>query len=161
MFRDVAVKMGVPEHKILLEERATNTGQNIRYSYRVLDVNEIRPEVITLVQTPFMERRAIATFRKQWPGDLNKVTVYVHSPEVSFSDFPRSDVCTLGEMIALMLGCLQRIREYPKKGFMEKHAIPSNVWASYKELVATGKYSAHLLYTGDRGKENEADTEDG
>ncbi|XP_034151987.1 uncharacterized protein SCO4629-like [Esox lucius] len=41
VFLDVALKMGVPRENILLETEATNTGENIRFSYRLLKENNI------------------------------------------------------------------------------------------------------------------------
>ena len=35
LFKDIAVKMGVPEDRIMVENQATNTGENVRFSYRV------------------------------------------------------------------------------------------------------------------------------
>lgn len=41
VFLDVALRMGVPRGRILLETEATNTGENIRFSHRVLRDNHI------------------------------------------------------------------------------------------------------------------------
>lgn len=41
VFLDVALRMGVPRGSILLETEATNTGENIRFSHRVLKERNI------------------------------------------------------------------------------------------------------------------------
>lgn len=41
VFMDVALRMGVPRSSILLETEATNTGENIRFSHRVLKERNI------------------------------------------------------------------------------------------------------------------------
>lgn len=43
-----------------------------------------------------------------------------------------------------MVGDLQRIREYPKKGFQIEQTIPNTVWNAYEMLVAAD-YTKHLM----------------
>ena len=50
-----------------MENKATNTGENIANSRALLAANGITPASLIVVQKPFMERRSYATFMKQWP----------------------------------------------------------------------------------------------
>jgi hypothetical protein len=43
-----------------------------------------------------------------------------------------------------MVGDLQRIREYPARGFQVPQVIPEDVWAAYEALVAAG-FDRHLV----------------
>jgi hypothetical protein len=43
-----------------------------------------------------------------------------------------------------MVGDLQRIREYPARGFQIPQPIPDEVWEAYLELVRAG-YDRYLL----------------
>ena len=43
-----------------------------------------------------------------------------------------------------MAGDLQRIREYPAKGFQIHQDIPDNVWQAFERLVALG-FDGHLI----------------
>ncbi len=43
-----------------------------------------------------------------------------------------------------MVGDLQRIKEYPKKGFAVEQEIPDDVWGAYEQLVKVG-YTKHLI----------------
>lgn len=52
VFLDVALRMGVPRVNILLETEATNTGENIRFSYRLLKENNIPGETLLITDTP-------------------------------------------------------------------------------------------------------------
>ena len=61
MYADVAISRGVPRERILLETRATNTAENIRFARDLLSQREIRPRNIVLVVKPFMRRRVWAT----------------------------------------------------------------------------------------------------
>ena len=70
IFSDVAVKMGVPENRILIEEESTNTGENVEFCRRLLllaedtDARGVGRESFIVVQKPYMLRRTYATFHK-------------------------------------------------------------------------------------------------
>jgi hypothetical protein len=42
------------------------------------------------------------------------------------------------EVVSIMVGDLQRIRDYPARGFQIEQEIPAEVMAAYDELVAKG-----------------------
>ncbi|HEV7747665.1 MAG TPA: YdcF family protein [Pyrinomonadaceae bacterium] len=136
-FAHVAVSMGVPEEKILIENESTNTGENVLFTQRLLAANKINPEKFILVQKPYMERRSYATFRKLWP----EKEVLVTSPQVSFAeylaDYTISELSS-DDVVSIMVGDLQRIKLYPEKGFQIHQEIPEEVWAAYEELVGSG-----------------------
>ncbi len=67
-FAKVAKEMGVPAENILIESRSTNTGENVALAYQLLLQRQIEVKQFILVQKPYMERRTLATFEKQWPG---------------------------------------------------------------------------------------------
>ncbi|XP_050395391.1 uncharacterized protein SCO4629 [Patella vulgata] len=144
IFRDVAINRGVPDEKIILETRATNTGENIRYSYNKLHSLGINPTRIILVQTPYMERRSYATFKKQWVNSKS-VLVQVTSAKIGLTEFPNDDVGSINDVITVMIGCLQRIISYPKKGFQIYQDVPEEVEKAYQYLRDSGLYNNHLL----------------
>jgi uncharacterized SAM-binding protein YcdF (DUF218 family) len=133
LFAGIAVQKGVPEKNILIENRSANTGENIIFTRRLLQEKDLDPQSFILVQKPYMERRAYATFQKQWPGK----TVYVTSPQISFEDYPTHEA-SLEQVINMMVGDLQRIRIYAEKGFQIHQHIPEEVWNAYEQLVALG-----------------------
>jgi uncharacterized SAM-binding protein YcdF (DUF218 family) len=141
LFARIAAEMGVPREKILTENRSTNTGQNIALTYDLLRNHGISVRRMILVQKPYMERRAYATFMKQWPGD--PIEVMVTSPQISFEDYPNGDI-SVEEVIHIMLGDLQRIKLYPELGYQIYQEIPTGVWAAYEKLVQKG-YTNHLI----------------
>ena len=73
-FAKIALSMDVPEEKMLVENRSTNTGENVLFTRRLLAEKKIDPERFILVQKPYMERRSYATFRKLWPEKESLVT---------------------------------------------------------------------------------------
>ena len=144
-FARIAVGMGVPDEKIVIENRSTNTGENVQFTRDLLAARGLDPASFILVQKPYMERRTFATFNKVWPGKSVRVT----SPQMSMDDYLArysNESLTADDVISIMVGDLQRIREYPARGFQIPQEIPAEVWAAYEELVEAG-YDRHLLRT--------------
>ncbi len=138
-FAGIAREMGVPRDRILIENRSTNTGENIIFTRALLSARKIDPRRIIVVQKPYMERRAYATVKKNWP----EVDCIVTSPQIEFRDDP-TETITKEEVIDIMVGDLQRIKVYPDRGFQIHQVIPEAVWAAYEGLVAMG-YAGHLV----------------
>ncbi len=134
IFRDIAVAMKIPEYKIITESKSTNTGENVKLSYEVMKERNILPKKIILVQKPYMLRRTYATFMKQWPGDVNDITVCVTAPPIGLSEYACSDTGDLDDVINIMLGDLKRIELYPNKGFQIVQEIPDHIWNAYYQL---------------------------
>ena len=143
LFARKATLMGVPAESILVETRSTNTGENVRFTRRLLGERGIDPESFILVQKPYMERRAYATFKKYWPEKEAVVT----SPQFSFDEYLKNHsnpALPEDEIVSIMVGDLQRIRLYPEKGYQIPQHIPEDVWAAYEQLVGAG-YDRHLI----------------
>lgn len=138
-FAAIAIKMGVPASAILIENRSTNTGENISFTGELLRAKGLDPQSFLVVQKPYMERRSYATFKRHWPHKKLLVT----SPQISFTDYPTADI-PLERVIHIMVGDLQRIRLYPEKGFQIYQEIPGTIWQAYERLVALG-FDQHLV----------------
>ena len=111
-FARIAVSLGVPPDRILIENQSTNTGENVVFTRRLLAAKGIDMQTFILVQKPYMERRTYATFCKQWPGKDLLVT----SPKVSLDEYLShysNEALSADDVISIMVGDLQRIREYP------------------------------------------------
>lgn len=132
---DVAIKLGVPKDKILIESEAKNSGENVRFSKVLLAKHGIYPRKIIAIQKPYAERRAYATVRAQWP----EVEVVVTSPQLSYEEYMQemSPEDKSGS-IASIVGDVQRIKEYATKGFQIPQDIPDDVWSAYEKLVSLG-----------------------
>lgn len=63
--KGIAEAAGVPADAIVLEERATNTYENVTFTHEILSRNGWRS--IALVSSPYHMRRAILTWRKSAP----------------------------------------------------------------------------------------------
>ncbi|MFD9813917.1 YdcF family protein [Streptomyces sp. NPDC059080] len=132
-FREHAIELGVPAEAILLEPNATNTGENITFAREVLAASGIRPESVLLVCKPYMERRSFATARKLWPD----AEIRCASEPLEFSDYLQS----IGDeklVLDMLIGDLQRVIEYPKRGFSIEQGVPEDVSSAYESLIRDG-----------------------
>lgn len=139
MFAEVMRARGVPESALLLESRSTNTGENVRFTRELLAARSLLVQSVIAVQKPYMERRTYATIRKQWPD----VALRVSSPPLTFAAYCNSTL-PLRDIIEFMVGDLQRIIEYPRRGFMIAQEVPEAVQRAYDVLVAAG-FTGQLL----------------
>jgi len=142
-FASIAIGMGVPQEKVLIENRSTNTGENFRFTRKLLVEKGIDPKTFIVVQKPYMERRSSATFRKMWP----EKDVIVTSPQVAFVEYLDSyanQKLSVDDVISIMVGDLQRIKVYAERDFQIQQEIPSEVWSAFEELVRFG-YDRHLI----------------
>ena len=139
IFADVAVGLGVPRDRILVEARSTNTGENVVFSRRLLAEKGLDARKAIAVQKPYMERRTLATFRQRWP----ELEVIVTSPQIAFEDYPNGAIGK-DDVIHIMVGDLQRLIVYGRKGFSVPQDVPAEVLAAYERLVAAG-YTRRLL----------------
>ncbi|KAI1344177.1 DUF218 domain-containing protein [Xylariaceae sp. FL0016] len=140
VFADIARTMGVPEDRMLVEPRSTNTGENVRFTHSLLQAKGLHLESFILVQKPYMERRTYATFRKQWPDSRTQITVT--SPQFMWKDYPNHDN-PKDLVINIAVGDLIRIRDYPARGFQIPQDIPDHVWEASQRLIRAG-YCGHL-----------------
>lgn len=138
-FAAIAIEKGVPQEAILIENKSTNTGENITFTQKLLKEKGLDPQSFIVVQKPYMERRSYATFKKHWPGKKLLVT----SPQISFEEYPNEEI-PMERVINIMAGDLQRIKLYPGKGYQVYQEIPQDVWDAFEKLVALG-FDKHLM----------------
>ncbi|WP_306311611.1 YdcF family protein [Streptomyces hydrogenans] len=132
-YRERALGLGVPASAILIEPRARNTGENIRFSRSVLDDHGVPISSILLVSKPYEERRAYATARKLWPG----VDVVSASADMRLEEY----VDSIGDahlVLDMLVGAQQRLLLYPERGFTIVQEVPDDVLDAYKRLRQAG-----------------------
>jgi uncharacterized SAM-binding protein YcdF (DUF218 family) len=139
LFAQRAIWSGVPKEQIFVENKSTNTGQNIEFTRNLLDEKGVRVNQVIVVQKPYMERRAYATFRKVWP----EPEVIVTSPQIPFGEY-KSEEVSREETIHIMVGDTQRIKLYAGRGFQIPQEMPEEVWEAFEALVKRG-YVKYLI----------------
>jgi uncharacterized SAM-binding protein YcdF (DUF218 family) len=128
-----ARELGVPAEAILIENRSTNTGENIRFSRELLLEKGLGPKSILAVQKPYMERRVLAAMEVQWPG----VSLRVTSPRLSFSDYCMEEIPER-MVIEAMVGDFQRILDYPALGFASEQVVLPEAMRAFESLRQQG-----------------------
>lgn len=129
------------ENELVLEENATNTGENIRLSADIVQRDSLLAQSIVVFTKPYMMRRSLRTFERQWPFPYT--TINVASWPCTFDDYVDEDQ-PADTVINIMVGDLQRIIEYPTRGFMTPSEVPVQVSQALKVLTDAG-YTKHIL----------------
>lgn len=142
-FKGVLKTKGISPNSILIEDKSTNTGENIVNTKKLLKSRGVKVNKIIIVTKPYKERRDYATALKQWRGVQFQITSPRLTYDEYFDTYPRFGL-TRQEAIALMVGDLQRIKEYPKLGFQIPQDMPDGVWEAFQALVKLG-YTKHLI----------------
>ncbi|MCS7026772.1 MAG: YdcF family protein [Bryobacteraceae bacterium] len=138
-FAEVAQACGVPPEAILIEPKATNTAENIRFARAMLEAVARPPRRVLLVMKPFMQRRVFATHAVEWP----EMPATVASPKLTFEEYCVGEF-TPERVTHIMLGDLQRLWVYARKGYSAPQRIPKHVREAFEQLVAQG-FTRHLL----------------
>lgn len=136
-FARVAMECGVPEADILLEDRSTNTKENIVFTRQLLEDLKIPHDHILGVHQPFMERRIAAAMGVYWP----ELHFTVTSPQVSIPEYlnrARQQGISENASISVIVGDFQRMELYAQKGFQLPQYIPPQAWESFHQLVDMG-----------------------
>ena len=143
-FAAIAMGEGVPEERIILENKSTNSGENLLFTPKILAERGIRAEKIIAVHKPYMEKRLWAAMQVYWPG----VHALYTSPQVTLEEHiahAEAAGMTRKGVIDTIVGDLQRMELYPQKGYQVPVEIPDEVRAAFEVLVKAG-------YTGQLAK---------
>lgn len=133
VFADHAHDLGVARSDILVEDKASNTGENLQFTHQLLSQSGLDFQSFILVQKPYMERRTYASFVKQWPANYQHVCVT--SPKSAFCDYFSEEI-DLTTTVSAMLGDFERIKQYPALGFQIEQPVPASVETSYRAIKA-------------------------
>lgn len=136
-FAKVAMAEGVPEEDIILEDRSTNTKENILFTREKLEAFGLPHERILGVHQPFMERRIAAAMGVYWP----EVSFAVTSPQVTIPAYlqaAQAQGVTEEAAVCVIVGDFQRMDLYAKLGYQLPQQIPEEAWQAFHHLVAMG-----------------------
>jgi DUF218 domain-containing protein len=139
MYAEAAERKGVPRDRILLETHATNTAENIRLTRKLLEAHGIHPSNLVLAVKPFMQRRTWATMAVEWP----EMPATLASPEMTLDEYFTEEL-TSEKIVNIMLGDLQRIWVYGRRGWSAPQRIPDDVLAAFSYLKNAG-FDKHLI----------------
>ena len=141
-FAAIAIAEGVPEERIILENKSTNSAENLLFTPRVLAEAGVKAGRIIAVHKPYMERRLWAAMQVYWP---ETEAVYT-SPQVYVEEHiahAEKIGMTRKGVIETIVGDVQRMELYAEKGYQRAVEIPDEVRAAFNALVAQG-YTGQL-----------------
>jgi len=139
MYAEAAERRGVPRASILVETQATNTAENIRFVRELLARRAIRHRSVVIAVKPFMQRRVWATLAVEWP----EVTATLASPKLTLDEYFTREL-TPEKIVNILMGDLQRLWVYARKGWSAPQRIPAEVKAAYSRLADLG-FTRHLI----------------
>ena len=143
-FAAIAIAEGVPEDRIILENKSTNSAENLLFTPKVLAEAGVKAERIIAVHKPYMEKRLWAAMQVYWPAVQ---AVYI-SPQVSVEEHiahAEKIGMTRKGVIETIVGDVQRMELYAEKGYQLAVEIPAEVRNAFDALVKEG-------YTGQLAK---------
>ena len=136
-FAKVAMECGVPEADVILEDKSTNTKENIEFTREKLQSLSLPYDKLLGVHQPFMERRIKAAFGVYWP----EAELIVTSPQVTIEAYLRDaerQGITHNAAVSVIVGDFQRMDLYAKLGYQLPQEIPEDAWEAFRALVAMG-----------------------
>ncbi|MBH0780351.1 YdcF family protein [Nocardia bovistercoris] len=140
-YREHALDRGVPDSAILVEPKATNTGDNIDFTRTLLKDYGLLDGIhsVMLISRPYQQRRSYAICRKRWP----EVEVLCSSLPLPLNEYI-AGIGDVDRVINMLVGDTQRIWVYPEKGWAISQDVPYDVQHAYRQLVEAG-YTSRLL----------------
>ena len=142
-FAAIAISDGVPVNRIILERESTNSAENLRFTPKVLAEAGVKAEKIIAVHKPYMEKRLWAAMQVYWPD----VCAVYTSPQVSIEEHiahAEKVGMTRKRVIETIVGDVQRMELYARKGYQVPVEMPAVVRAAFDALVAQG-YTGQLV----------------
>ena len=143
-FANIATTLGVPNEKIYIENRSSNTGENIEFTKRLIQKNNLKINSIIAIHQPYMERRIFAAIKRF----CDNIDIVVTSPQLDFGNYCnelRKNGVTQEDVINIIVGDFQRIDVYARKGFQIPQEIPPIVWDAYHKLVVSFGFTKHVI----------------
>lgn len=114
IMRDELIARGVPSDLILVQDRSTNTLEDVAFSLDVLEQHSISPESIAFLCKGHHSGRCLRTLRKFFPSQTLSPVIYVTEYEgvkVSKADWYQHEVSR-----GRVYGEYLRIIEYTRRG---------------------------------------------
>ena len=140
-FADVAMAAGVPEEVIRIENKSTNTAENILFTKAMVEGEGVKR--IIGVHKPFMERRVYAAMGVYWP----QMQCILTSPQLTIPEYvelSKTQGISEKRVIEILVGDFQRIDLYAQKGYQLPQDIPQTAWDAFDALVSLG-YTRELV----------------
>ncbi|MFA6287175.1 MAG: YdcF family protein [Opitutaceae bacterium] len=127
----------VERASVVIENRSTNTGENVRFTLDLIARNhpELTPgtglRTALLVASPARLRRVRLTWKHHAPS----VSSWALAPASTFEHEHAQHTAKHLDYPALLAGEIDRIRDYPARGWIASEPIPAHVLAARDQLA--------------------------
>lgn len=142
-YRDIALARGVPAASIMVEDKATHTGENIAFSRALLAEAGVPVRRAIAVHKPYMTRRVHASLQQQWPDLRVEVTSPPGTLRSYLSARAREGVGE-AESLHSLVGDFQRMTLYARWGYQAQVELPPEAFDAYRQLCALG-YTRYVV----------------
>lgn len=126
-FRDFLIKKGMSKKVLYIENRSTNTGENLDEGLGILKNKSIKADRIILITHAPHSRRTLASAEKR-----NSKIIFLSCPDNC--RIPKINSPRFINEVKEAVGEMERILTYPKKGFIKKQIVPNSVRTCHKIL---------------------------
>lgn len=125
------IELGIPPNALIMEETASNTGENITKAATI--VNDLRTNLdsVILIHKPYMSLRFLASAEAQWPKPQPKF--YTTCQAITFEKYCK--VNGLEDTAWKMLGDFKRMESYVANGYQTAQPISQPAKKAYAELI--------------------------
>jgi len=123
VFRGAAIAAGVPADRIVIEDRSSNTAENVQFTLPILRARDIPVRNAILITIPPFQRRASLTIATHEPAlhCLNAPADWGDPTAWSPTDLVRGAQLCVGE--------IDRLQDYPARGFIrfDPSTLPAEI----------------------------------
>lgn len=129
IFCDYLVENKVNPQNILIQNTSMNTLEDVTFSIPIIKAKIQNFKKVILVSNPMHQRRCFATFKKQFPSNIEIIN--------QAGDEPNLAEVNEQEVVSIGTRCLQeyeRLIKYSQTGDIETSIIPENVTNAYIQL---------------------------
>jgi uncharacterized SAM-binding protein YcdF (DUF218 family) len=145
-------RFAIPDDRLLLEANSSNTGENVRFTLRLLRNAGVASGSVLLIQDPLLLRRAAATWdrerEREGLAELDRIrsAVFVPRVEPGPQGMPqlvagqRQGTWSMERYLGLAMGEMERLHDdengYGPRGrdYFDHFDVPGEVWGSYLQL---------------------------
>ena len=131
IFKDIAIQKGISPNDIYIENKSTNTGDNFRFSIKVIEENQIKADKIIIVHNKLSERRTLSAAK----AIIKDKNLTITSPNETFDEFiskvEQRQYGDIEDIISVIVGDIQRMIIFPQFGWQIENDIPKEVLDNY------------------------------
>lgn len=138
IFKQIAIENGINKNDILVENKSTNTGDNFKFTKKIMEENNINANKIIIVHNNLSRRRTLNAAKVVFPNKKLSITSPKLTFEESIENLNRKTNTQAKNIISVMVGDIQRIIIFPQFGWQVKDIVPDKVIQAYYELKAMG-----------------------